>query len=240
MTQAMINSIVLMILSTALGVITTAFWKTREAAVQKARALAEENKHLTSRVTEVESKLALVNQAVVPISTAFQAILIKELTHFHTPEMDALMVKLGPPNTLTAEEEERLAEMLKERSEGPDIPDSERNAAAILPTIIKRAKEECEVIDKAAQVQWGYVTVKDRRHRDDASMKFVTPREGEEPALTPAAEPSAAVAKSLVSIDKNTAATAESLAVLNQRAVNKLSTSTVKKAVEAEKEHEGR
>ena len=97
----------------------------------------------------------------VPISTAFQAILIKELTHFHTPEMDALMAKIGPPNTLTVVEQERLAVLLNERMKdmGPLISDSERDAARILPAIMKRAKIEQNVITGAEETKVSLVSV---------------------------------------------------------------------------------
>jgi hypothetical protein len=110
------------------------FMKRREAAV------------LRTRVEELERTVALMGQAVTPINTMMQALLVKELTHIHTPEMDALLVKVGPPNTLTSEEEERLAYLLKERSEdmSAEIPDSERGAALILPAIMERAKTEQE------------------------------------------------------------------------------------------------
>lgn len=235
MTQAMINSIALMLLSAALGVVVTAFWKAREATAAKAKALADENAKLTARVTEVESKLRLVDQAVVPISEAFKAILIKELTHFHTPEMDKLMAK----DRLTPEEEARLAVLLKERSEnmGDDIPQSERDAAAILPAVIRRAKAASEAIGKADQVKWGYVTVTNRRRGGDALVSPDAPPDARQGDSQMA--PVAAVGHRLESIDKNTAATAESLAVLNKRAVDKLSTTTATKALKAEKDLEG-
>src|SRR5678815_4707353 len=80
----------------------------------------------------------------MPISTAFQAILIKELTHFHTPVMDALMSKIGPPFTLTAAEETELIAALEQRTQdmAAEISDSERDAAKILPLVMKRAKLE--------------------------------------------------------------------------------------------------
>ena len=48
-----------------------------------------------SRIVELERQVALVGQAIVPISAAFQAILIKELTHIHTPVLDRLLEKVG-------------------------------------------------------------------------------------------------------------------------------------------------
>lgn len=103
-----------------------------------------ERRRLVARVSELEVKVGLVTQAVVPISTAFQAVLIKTLTHFHTPVVDALLAKLGPPYALTDEEAEqlRLALLDRERDMGDRITDEERDAAHILPAVIKRAKAD--------------------------------------------------------------------------------------------------
>ena len=108
-----------------------------------AKMLAEANVKLVDRVGALEIKLSGLNQAVVPISAAFQAILIKELTHFHTPEMDGLMTKLTP-FTLTDDESERLAELLVERQRNMNdqISDSERDAAQMLPMVIKRVQAD--------------------------------------------------------------------------------------------------
>ena len=105
-----------------------------------AAILAAATSKLTDRVFELERQLSLVNQAVVPISAAFQAILIKELTHYHTPEMDELMLKLGPPIVLTIEESKRLTILLEERTQDMNsiISDSERDAAHMLPMVMKR------------------------------------------------------------------------------------------------------
>ena len=102
-----------------------------------------------SRVARVEAKMASIGDTILPISMAFQAILIKELTHFHTPEMDALLVKIGPPFALTIGEEARLATLLTQRAEdmGDKITQSEREAATILPAIMRRARVEAEKLD---------------------------------------------------------------------------------------------
>lgn len=149
-TQAFINSVALILLTAAFTFMATAYWQRRgridREVERKAAVLAQENKTLQDRVLDMEKQLGMLNQAVLPISTAFQAILIKELTHFHTPEMDALMVKIGPPNTLTDDEMARLVVMLEERSEEMNgtIPESERDAAHMLPYVMKRAKLDLE------------------------------------------------------------------------------------------------
>jgi hypothetical protein len=162
------NSALLIILSSTLTFMSTMFFTIRSRSVaEKEKMLAEKEKiaeghaALQQRVAGLESQLALVNQAVVPISTAFQAILIKELTHYHTKEMDALLVKVGPPNVLTGAEESRLAVMLEARTKdmGPLISASERDAAMMLPAVMTRAKEEQLVLASAEQMKLKLVTV---------------------------------------------------------------------------------
>jgi hypothetical protein len=100
------------------------------------RALAVAN----ARIVVLEKQSALLHSQVIPISAAFQAILIQELTHFHTPEMDELMRKLGPPITITEDEMARLVTLLEERERdlGEDVPQEERDAAHMLPMVMKR------------------------------------------------------------------------------------------------------
>ena len=120
----------------------------RNEARDKAAELAKEHARVIERLTDVESKLALVNQTIIPISMAMQARLIKELTHLHTPELDGLLLKVGPPNMLLPDQQQRLAVLLEERSVDMslDVPQSERDAAHILPAIIRRANEEAEIL----------------------------------------------------------------------------------------------
>jgi hypothetical protein len=94
------------------------------------------------RMAELESKFAVLSQAVVPISAAFQAVLVKQLTHLHTPVLDALLIKLGPPNILTDEDETILVQELHKRiSEIDDqVDEYERDAARMLPMVIRRVK----------------------------------------------------------------------------------------------------
>jgi hypothetical protein len=155
MPQAMINSVLIVLLTAGLGFMAARYWFVKNQAValvkaaeDEARRIKDGHDKLVQRVYELEREHAVVKSAVVPITTAFQALLIKELTHFHTPVMDALMVKIGPPNTLTSEEETQLAELLEQRAKdmADEIPDSEREAAHILPIIMRRAKVEQDQI----------------------------------------------------------------------------------------------
>lgn len=155
-TRAFINSVGLIMLTAMFTFAAAWFWHTRKAKDDKTTAIAEATKRLTDRVNELEAEHRLVKAAVQPITSAFQAILIKELTHFHTPELDALMAKLlhEPPITLTEHEERRMAVLLEERTRdmGEQISDSEREAATILPVVIKRARVEAAEIAKDSKL----------------------------------------------------------------------------------------
>ena len=138
------NSIAAVFVGSVLTFLSAWHWFHRNAAVREAERLSQERHELANRVTDLEAKLASVSQTVVPMSAAFQAILVRELTHFHTPVMDALLVKLGPPMVLTPEEEEQLIEALAQRMQdmGDQISDSERDAAMMLPAVMRRVKAE--------------------------------------------------------------------------------------------------
>lgn len=140
----MVNAVILTLLTAALGVLGTSFWNARA-----------EKKALLARVTELERLNALVTQAVVPISAAFQAILVKKLTHFHTPVMDKLLEKLGPPITLTDDEEKELIEALKQREIDVNglIDDAERDCARMLPIVMRMVKAETEIPDADKKIQ---------------------------------------------------------------------------------------
>ena len=127
------------------------FWYRLNAARTARDKLQSEYAALMLRVDMLDKQLALVGHDVVPISAALQAMLIKELTHFHTPRMDHLMSKLGPPSELNDVEEAELLMLLQEREAdmGDLISDSERDAAHILPVIIKRAKAEALALAQA-------------------------------------------------------------------------------------------
>lgn len=101
---------------------------------------------LENRLEIAERRLSVIDAQVKPISTVFQEMLVKQLTHFHTPEMDKLLSRLGPPYALTTEEEERLKVLLKQRTKdmGEQITESERDAAIMLPYVMARVKKETQ------------------------------------------------------------------------------------------------
>lgn len=168
MDRSLINSAVILVLGSALSFLAARYWFQRNTAIAEAKKLADdvvtakqfadnERRDMSKRVAELELQLSAVKQSVLPISAAFQAILIKELTHYHTPRMDELMVKLGPPVTLTEAEQAELATLLEQRTIDMNgrISDSERDAAIMLPLVVKRVLAESIADDP---VKLGIVT----------------------------------------------------------------------------------
>lgn len=95
---------------------------------------------------------AITIRQAMPINAAFQALLTKELTHAHTPELDALLARAGPPSNLSPGEWERMRQLLDERYQDTadeQIDDNERDAAFIYPIIVKRASQEYERIKRS-------------------------------------------------------------------------------------------
>lgn len=127
-----------MVFAAFLGALGVWFWRQKDSKAK-----------LSDRVSELEKQLGIVGAQIAPFNTAYQSMLIKQLTHYHTPVMDELMVKLGGvgvPPTITPKEEVQLIEALKQRTEdmGPEISDDERDAAEMLPIVMRRVKREAE------------------------------------------------------------------------------------------------
>jgi hypothetical protein len=139
-----VGALGLSVLSAVLGLLSAWYWFQRNQAVKERDRIATEHQKLVDRVTEIETQSHVLAQAMLPVSAAFQAILIKELTHMHTPEMDLLMTKLGPPFVLTETEADRLAALLEARTRdmGDEITASERDAASMMPALIRRVRAE--------------------------------------------------------------------------------------------------
>lgn len=143
----LLQSIIIIFISSAITFLCTWFWGVRRKAEEvraKEKELQEaKNQSIFNRIVELEKQAAVIQNLIGPLSIAFQTVLVKELTHFHTPEMDALLEKLGPPYSLSILEEQQLDLMLKERMTNlTDIPESEREAALMLPYIMKRVRRE--------------------------------------------------------------------------------------------------
>ena len=110
-----------------LGILSYSWWSNRHALA----LVRSEARLLTQTVATLSQQLGLIHQAVIPLNLAIQQVLVKELTHYHTPVLDALMAKLGPPLTLTSDEEDALLRLLAEREQdmGELITAEERDAA---------------------------------------------------------------------------------------------------------------
>jgi hypothetical protein len=139
-----IFSLIVVLCTGAVTWLATRYWTQKATLTQDTLRSRGEQLAMLARIELLEKQLAVVGQAVVPISAVFQQILIKELTHVRTPRMDELLVKLGPPYTLTRAEEEELWNGLEQRMNdmGDQMTASERDAARMLPFVMKRVKTE--------------------------------------------------------------------------------------------------
>ena len=79
----------------------------------------------------------------VPIDIAYQAMLVRRLTHFHTPVLDDLLARMLA-GTLDVQGRIELFDALRERGRdmGTLIDDSERAAAKLLPLVMERVALE--------------------------------------------------------------------------------------------------
>lgn len=97
----------------------------------------------------ITKEINYLKARTVPVAAAFQALITTKMTHAHTPELDALLVKAEPPSKLTPEEQKRMTELLIERYKNMDdreVDDLERKAAFIFPFVVDIAKEEYDKI----------------------------------------------------------------------------------------------
>lgn len=133
------------VLATAsLSFLGAAYWFQRAKRAKDAETLALAQLLVEKRLNDLERQSALLGQAVLPISTAFQQLLIKELTHPHTPELDHLLTLVGPPCQMTPAEQVRFTRLLAERAHDRTISALERDAAVMLPLVMRRATFDLE------------------------------------------------------------------------------------------------
>jgi hypothetical protein len=137
------------------------YWYQKRIADEKAKEIAEAHKKLGEKVDDLENRLALLTQSVLPMNTAFQTILVRELTHYHEKRTDYLLEQLGPPNIISEAEEEELSNALEKRTHdmGEEIGQSEREAAIILPYIIKRVRAETKKIKQGKISEVDFVAI---------------------------------------------------------------------------------
>lgn len=146
---------ILVAFGAALAFLAARFWYAKGERVKAFDVQVKLNESMKIRIDELEKQIGLVGQTVQPISTAFQAMLIKQLTHFHTPVLDKLLEGIGPPYTLDDEQEVQLVHELNKRmvDMGSEIDDSERDAARMLPLVMRRVKLESETAAKVNELQ---------------------------------------------------------------------------------------
>lgn len=83
------------------------------------------------RMTEMELQLAVMSAEAKPVQAFMLQVAINKMTHFHTERMDELLSKVGPPSTLTADEEVELETLRQERMvEVHDVVDREEQILA--------------------------------------------------------------------------------------------------------------
>jgi len=157
--ESTINSGAIALLGIAVTAGVTFVFTQRTNHRQDARDLAAGHRELVQEVASLKERLAALDAEVMPISTAFTQVLVAKLTHMHTPELDALLAKIGPPFTLSTDEEASMYVLLHKRQiEVDDLIDSEeRDAAAILGAahgaLIRMSRAEQEHIAVAGAVK---------------------------------------------------------------------------------------
>lgn len=131
----LVQGVLLLAAATVVGLLTTWFWKRNTAADVDKR-----------RITDLEKQMAVLTAEAQPINAYVQAMAIAKLTHFHTPETDELLAKVGANERLSEPDVEKLAAALKEREGVVDseVDEEERIWARIFPDIVRLAKIEAE------------------------------------------------------------------------------------------------
>jgi hypothetical protein len=131
--------VVTAVLAATFAFIAATYWHNKGTKEKIAAGIAKGHEDLLKRMGIAESQLALLNQAVVPLNTAFQDHLVKMLTHHHTPRVDLLLSKLKNPKEMSDKETEELRVALHKRTTdmGDRISPEERIAASILADIVK-------------------------------------------------------------------------------------------------------
>jgi hypothetical protein len=137
------NSVVLVLVVAVVVFLTVRYWYLKKTLLIRIDNLERDARILRDR--PAQSLWAAVQATVVP-----------ELIHAHAPVMDALLLKLGPPFSLTISEEQELDQLLYERIiavNDPLISDRERASARILRDIIPRVREEIDMPPEVAVLQ---------------------------------------------------------------------------------------
>jgi hypothetical protein len=127
-----------MLAGAVVGFFGTRYWRKRDRMQKMIDRRAASSALTLDKVLELESQLAQLKLTVTPITDAMQQLLIKKLTHFHTPILDALMQR-ALSGIITPEENAKMERLLVEREKELDteVNEYERICARILPDVIR-------------------------------------------------------------------------------------------------------
>lgn len=136
----------LVVVTAVFAFIAAMYWNSRKKVDDEKIRIESDAAKMRDEIDDLKRQIAVLNIPVKQMNEAFQAMLIKQLTHFHTPELDILLAKIGPPMTLDEGELYRLQVLLRarERDMGSLINESERDAARMLPLVMKRVLSDQE------------------------------------------------------------------------------------------------
>lgn len=148
------NSLAVAMVGIVLAFLSAWFWFQRGQAIKERDEKTTEHRLLMGRVNELETKERLAAAAWVPIASAFQAALIKSLTHAHTGELDDLLLKVAEGGLLPSEEP-RMLVLLDERTRDMDhrFSEGEKDGASIFPVVMKMAKAERALLVAAEEAK---------------------------------------------------------------------------------------
>ena len=130
------------VLGASLLLLGAAYWKLQSKKELAKAALETTAISIQDQLNSLKGQMLILGQAVQPLTAAMAAVLVKSLTHFHHPEVDALLAKVGPPSTLTRAEETALAKAMEARMQDGDITLLERNSARLILLFVERSRLE--------------------------------------------------------------------------------------------------
>jgi hypothetical protein len=86
-----------------------AYWRLQNKKELMQTKLEETATSVQDQLTALHTKVQHLEQTVQPLTEAMATVLVKSLTDFHNPEVDALLAKVGPSAT-RLEEKRRASE----------------------------------------------------------------------------------------------------------------------------------
>jgi hypothetical protein len=143
MNETILNSVVLMILTAALGLFSAVYLQSRKSRLQQ-------KKDDDAWRSKVDQSLIVLGTQMSPLWAQVQARIASELHHPHEryKEMDTLLEKLeSKPSVLTVPERNRLKELLSQRTQDfhEDITPQQRSSAALMLGVMDKVLEETAI-----------------------------------------------------------------------------------------------